>query len=181
MSVSIPTFISRPIALAPSSWREIAISLIAAHMTRSKPMRNATLCFLLLLLCPVFSFGQQWQVVQHVELFNQTQAIPVTTLLTPTDPSIYRISFYFSAGPETRPGFTVWEANLNGTELSGTSLNTQANVHCGNPSSFSSTSPVAISLKPRVPLTYQVQLAGLQPCQYNLTIIVEQLLTPEGQ
>ncbi len=137
-------------------------------------MRKAAICFIFALLCPVLSVGQQWQVVRHVELFNQTQAVPLTTLLTPTELSIYRIDFYFSAGPETGPGLARWDANLSGTELSGLPLNTTASVHCGT-SSWYSAPPVTISLKPQVPLTYQVQLLGLQGCQYNLAIIVEQL------
>lgn len=63
-------------------------------------LRNATTCFLLL-LCSAMAFGQdqpQWKVVASVVLFNQRQALPPTTILTPIGEGIYRLTLYFSGG-----------------------------------------------------------------------------------
>jgi hypothetical protein len=140
-------------------------------------MRSATICFLLL-LCSVLAFGQQpqWAVVANVVLFSQVQAIPQTTIFTPTEPGIYRLTLYFSGGGG-REGYReeVFEADLNGVDISGEAISYSPQVRCGTPI-INSVSPI-VSLKPQQPLTYDVTAFVYNAaCQYNLAITVERLM-----
>lgn len=142
-------------------------------------MRNATLCFLLL-LCSVLAFGQepQWTVVKHVVLMRQDLNIFQTTLLTPTEPALYRISLYLSGGVGSGPRTNaVWTATLAGTDITGARFEpTPLQILC-NQASWLSAPSITISLLPQVPLTYQViNGGGGLTCQYNLAITVEQLV-----
>ena len=141
-------------------------------------MRNAMICAVLM-LCSILALGQgqpQWTVVQHVTLSQQLQPIPQTTLLTPTEPGIYRITVYFSGGNET--GSSGWSEVLNGTDITGAPLGGvgDLNIPCRG-ANWSFTFPITISLEPNVPLTYQVRAYSQVPsCHYNLAITVEQLM-----
>lgn len=143
-------------------------------------MRKATsICFLLLALCSV-TFGQspQWTVVQNVVLYGQSQAISPTTLLTPSDPGMYRITMYFSTVSGISP-IGTFNALYSGTDVSGVEIGDGSGAVCGK-QGFHSSVPLTVSLKPNAPLTYQVR-ADIPPsssCVYNLAITVEQLLQP---
>jgi hypothetical protein len=142
-----------------------------------KTMRKAAICFLLL-LCSAIAFGQQqpqWTVVQSEVLSNQNQPI-AQTLLTPTEASIYRLTIYFSvvSGPSPQGAFelTVVGKDISGLPLTGTPFG----FGCGGPGFFQVSS--AISLKPNLPLSFEVKSFGIpsQGCVYNLAITVEQLV-----
>ncbi len=141
-------------------------------------MRYATI-FFVMMLCSTIAFGQgqpQWTVIQHVELSQQGHSIPQTTILVPTEPGIYRISVYFSVGGGTGSG--AWLEVLDGTDITGAPLEGYGTLElpCAAASWFSAP-PFTVSLKPQEPLTYQVKAStGAAGCQYNLAIIVEQLL-----
>jgi hypothetical protein len=139
-------------------------------------MRTAMICFVVM-LCTVVAFGQgqpQWTVIQHVNLSQQSQPIPLTTLLTPTEPGIYRLTVYFSGGTGTGVGY--WTEFLTGTDITGAPLGANLNVLCRE-INWQWTPPMTISLKPQVPLTYSVVSPnGAPTCRYNLAITVEQLL-----
>jgi hypothetical protein len=141
-------------------------------------MRRATLC-LLLILCSVIVFAQQpqWRTVASVALFNQTQAIPSTTLLTPSEPGIYRLNIYFSGGGGTAK-FGTFTERLAATDITGYKLGDSGNftVFCGMNRAWQWLPPVTISLKPNTPLNYEVDSYAVSPdCVYNVAITVEQL------
>ena len=139
-------------------------------------MRKTTACFLIM-LCSAIAFGQQqpqWTVVQSVVLFSQSQAIPQTTLLTPTEPGLYRLTVYFSGGGGASPQ-GAFDLVVVGTDISGVPSRTELGGPCAF-SRFISLSPI-VSLKPSVPLTFEVDNLGTSPgCVYNLAITVEQLV-----
>jgi hypothetical protein len=140
-------------------------------------VRKVTIWFVMM-LCSALAFGQepQWMVVRHVVLFNQTEAIPPTTLLTPTEPGEYRLSLYFS-GVGTTPGANQEGiADITGIDIAGAFLQTYVVIPCGFQPSYSSLPATTISLKPEVPLTYDVRFANRSGCLYNLVITVEQLV-----
>lgn len=134
-------------------------------------MRKLLICLLFLPLC---AFGQQWTVIQSVSVFNQTQAIPQTTLLTPSDAGVYRLTYYLSGGGGASPS-GYYNLILSGNDISGGYFNPNIVATCGI-EKFSSAAPI-ISLMPNEPLTYKVDAAGSLPsgCNYNLTITVEKL------
>jgi hypothetical protein len=142
-------------------------------------MRKAAI-FFLVLLCSAISYGQepQWTVVKHVFLTQQTANIFHTTLLTPTEPSLYRISAYLSGGVGGSPRTNaVWTATLAGSDITGAAFKpAPLQVPC-NQTVWLSAPSIIISLEPQVPLTYQViDGGGGLTCQYNLAITVEQLV-----
>jgi hypothetical protein len=55
--------------------------------------RKMTVC-LLVFLCSLAAHGQplQWSVVKSIVLLNQTASIPQTTLFTPTQAGVFRLS-----------------------------------------------------------------------------------------
>src|SRR5579864_9130694 len=96
----------------------------------------------------------QWTVIRHVVLYQQSAPISQTTLLTPTQPGIYRFTVYFSGGSGTGGG--RWLESLSGSDITGLSLGGLGSlgVLCGE-LLWQWTPPVVVSLKPEVPLTYQ--------------------------
>ena len=145
-------------------------------------MRNATI-YSLLLFCSGLAFGQQpqWTTVASVVLFNQSQAdrYKKTTLLTPTEPGIYRLNVYFSGGGGTNNPNGEWGfyTELNGFDITGQPLNFSQSVQCGFGMSAFWMPQVVVSLKPQHPLTYD--FGGMSPtpgCIYNVAITVEQLV-----
>lgn len=138
-------------------------------------MRNAILCFLLM-LCSVLAFGQepQWTVVKHLILTQQNTPIPFTTLLFPEDAGIYRVNISFSGSGTENTG--LWEAQLGGTDISGGQLNLGGEADCNVPN-WTPIPSVMVFLKAKVPLVYRVFGRSATPsCQYNLAITVEQLV-----
>jgi hypothetical protein len=132
---------------------------------------------LLVTFCSAIAFGQtaapQWRVIRHVVLYQQTEPIPQTTLLTPTESGIYRVTVYLSGGGGTGTG--RWLESLSGSDITGLPFSPgNLNVLCGE-LLVQGTPPVVVSLKPQVPLTYQVEGSGAPTCQYNLAITLEQL------
>ncbi len=139
-------------------------------------MRNATICFLLL-LCSVLAFGQepQWTVVKHVVLLNQTQSVRFENLLTPTEPALYRLSFYFSGNGNGAGQSGYYSVSLNGTDISGMPLGAGGYVLCYQ-IGWNSTTTTAI-LKPQAHLSYTVFADNSSTnCTYNLAITIEQLV-----
>ena len=140
-------------------------------------MRKVTICFLLM-LCSVWALGQQpqWIVVQNVVLFNQTTPIPLTTLLTPTEPGEYRLNAYFSGlGSGSDRNSNSGELDIVGTDLTGAPMSNSLGLSCAQPI-FSSLPTMTMILKPQVPLVYSVRLGGTGVCKYNLAITIEQLV-----
>ena len=87
-------------------------------------MREATIYFLML-LCSVLAFGQeepQWKVVKHVIFTQQMQRIG-GTLLVPTEPGIYRLNLYFSESGGGKGLNSYHQAQLQGTDVTGTTVN----------------------------------------------------------
>ena len=144
-------------------------------------MYKATIYFLLF-LCSVFSFGQQpqWTTVASVVMFNQDHADRRrVTLLTPTEPGIYRLNAYFSGGGGTNNSRGQWSFynELNGFDITGQPLYFSQSVECGFGMSAFWMPQVVVSLKPQRPLTYDVGGMSATPgCIYNLAITVEQLI-----
>ena len=141
-------------------------------------MRNAKV-FCVLLLGSVISFGQQqpqWTVVEHVELMQQSQTIPLTTLLTPAESGVYRLTAYFSSVGGTAA--TTWSESLSATDVTGGLVNGNLNLNCRTGHYWSSTPPITAVLKANAPVTYQVSNNGAATCQYNLVIVVEELQQP---
>lgn len=140
-------------------------------------MREATICFVMM-LCSVVAFGQQqpqWKVVQSVALFNQTNPIPPTTLLTPTEPGAYRVSLYFSGVPKTA-AYSNPVVQILGSDITGASIpNWLLQLSCNVPN-WLSIPATTISLKPQVPLIYELDTGNSSSCLYNLIISVEQLV-----
>jgi hypothetical protein len=143
-----------------------------------KFMRKVALSFLL--LCSAIALGQepQWTVVKHVVLFNQNQPIPQTTLLTPTEANIYRLTLYFSGGGTRVSPYEAFLLNVSGTDISGQSWSPTLILAC-NDLSVGGLPPYMVISKPNLPLTYQVDSRLIVPsadCTYNVTITVEQLV-----
>jgi hypothetical protein len=131
-------------------------------------------CFAML-LCSVIALGQQqpqWTVVQHVELTQQSQPIAPTTLLTPTESGVYRLTAYFSSVGGTAVG--SWTEFLSATDITGGLVNGNLALNCHSSRYWFSTPPITALLKANAPITYQVSSNG-GSCQYNLLIVVEQL------
>ena len=132
-------------------------------------MRKATICFLLV-LCSVIAFGQeepQWKVIKHLVLLNQNQFVRSENLLTPTEPALYRLSFYFSGNGK---GTGLYVGSLNGTDISGMPVNTGSDILCKQ-IGWNSTTTTAI-LKPQVPLSYTIFVNNarwlhIQPRDYS--------------
>jgi hypothetical protein len=145
-------------------------------------MRKATIYFLLV-LCSATAFGQQqpqWKVVASVVLFNSDQTIPYgTTLYTPTEPGIYRVSVYLSTtGSSNRQSRDSYVLEVLGYDISGfQTIDVETGVVCSTPT-FYSMPPLVLSLKPDVPLAYNLYayLQSASYCYYNLIISVEQLV-----
>jgi hypothetical protein len=133
----------------------------------------------LLLLCSSLSLGQtvpQWKVVKTVLLNNQTAAIPLTTLFTPTENSVYRLSAYMSAR-NLKPGlFDGWTFTFLATDF--VNKNTSGNFVqvVGGPPYQSLGAWVFTPLK-GTPVTYQVAEIGTPPpdAEYALAFTIEQL------
>lgn len=140
-------------------------------------MRKASVCFLLV-LCSTVAFAQQqpqWTVVSHLTLLQQNEMF-VTTLVTPTEPSLFRITVHFSGGQKGgRGGFDLV---LLGTDILGQQVGGQWHVSCNGNGDSSVVIPTM--LKPQAPLQLQVSDGNgdysLPTCQYNLAIAVEQLV-----
>jgi len=137
---------------------------------------RTTIVFFAVLLCSLVVVGQQqpqWTVVQHVELMQQGQPIAPTTLLTPTESGVYRLTAYFSSVGGTAAG--GWTEFLNATDITGGLVNGNLGLNCRSGHYWFSTPPITAVLKANAPVTYQVSSTGAATCQYNLLIIVEQL------
>ena len=135
-------------------------------------MKKVAIC--LLLLCATVAVAQQWQSVANVVVFQQNQAIPQTTLLTPTTPGLYRVTVYFSTNAMggNSPGY--FNESVTMQDISGQLDNFNIPVACtGNPRFEYTTIP--IGLAPNVPVTFALSASGTPgPCVYSMSIIVEQ-------
>lgn len=136
-------------------------------------MRNLVLA--LVVLASTLAFAQQWQTVQGIWLPGQSAGIPLTTIMTPSNPGIYRLTFYISGGGGAATG-GFFSAYLNATDISGQTQSTNLGSPCGLPRYISTTS--VVSLKVGEPLTYEVDSGNSElGCTFNLAITVEQLVT----
>lgn len=133
-----------------------------------------TLLFSLVVMFASLAVAQQWQVVSSVSVFNQNRGIASTTLLTPSDPGSYRVTFYLSSsGISNSPGY--YEAVVAMQDISGQSGTIDIPTACNGVSRFLPTIE-PISLKPGVPVTYAVNASGSPgACVYNLSIAIEKL------
>ena len=141
-------------------------------------MCKATICFLML-LCSAIALGQQpqWTVVQNVVLSNQNEDIAKTTIFTPTEPGLYRLTLYFSTSGNGTTGWFL--ETLFGTDISGQDLSHLAiyQLECSTAAAYRPIPPITIRLRPNTPLAYSVDsYRSNSPCVYNLAITVEQLV-----
>ena len=144
-------------------------------------MRKATICptigLMMMVLLSGIALAQepQWTVIEHVFLTQQTQSIEPTTLATPTEPGLYRISLYFSRGGLFGKG--SYAASLSGFDISGLPFGGGMTFDCASIAGWYSMPPTTLMLRPQSSLTYKVVSAnGQLSCYYNLAITVEQLV-----
>jgi hypothetical protein len=138
-------------------------------------MRRTLPAFLLVLVCCCVSVGQnapQWKVIKHISVKSDAP-IQLTTILTPTETSLYRITAYLTNN--ARPEGFAWQVNFNWQDTTGipgafsvaTPVNGDSNI---NPSSGTVMFPAAAG----TPVSYQVlQISGSSI--FYLTFVVEQL------
>ena len=133
--------------------------------------------YILLLLCASLAVAQQWQTVPgaNVTLYGQNQSVPLTTLLTPTEPGIYRLVTYLSVTGANSivPGFFHSAVYVQDAGNSAGYIY-QFTETCAVGGSGSS--PVSIlSLKPGVPVTYEINGQSVpQGCNYIFAVTIEQ-------
>lgn len=135
------------------------------------------LLFLLVLFAPMLCLAQQWQVVNSVALFSQNQAVQQTTLVTPSQSGLYRISMYFSvsSGVDVSPE-AYFDTTITGQDVTGLPNVIDVGLSCKR-TLFESVPTQNVALKAGVPLTYTVSTMGIPgSCTYNLGIVVEQLV-----
>ena len=140
-------------------------------------MRKLLVCLVLLML-PLLCGAQQWQVLPtSFAVFNQNQAVQQTTLVTPSQDGIYRISMYFSvsSGVDVSPE-AFFDTTLVGEDVTGLPNVIDVGLSCKK-TLFESIPTQNVALKAGVPLTYTVSTMGIPgSCTYNLGIVVEQLV-----
>ncbi len=137
-------------------------------------MRKVAIC-LILLWASLASAQLQWQTLpESVSVFQQNQAVKQTTLFTPSQPGIYRVTFYFSdMGIPLAPSY--YEALVTMQDISGKEQDIDVPITC-SPLAGDVPAMIVIALKPNIPLTYAVNAGGESGnCTYNLTVAVEQL------
>jgi len=130
-------------------------------------------CLILLLSAIAFAQEPQWTVVSNVVVYNQTQGVGQTTLFTPSETGLYRVSFYMSAPPYAGPLVGGVIAFYDGTDVSGVIIGEAITTPCRGTPSQQSTIPTTYALAAGQPFTYTVVGGG---CPYNLAIVVEQLV-----
>jgi len=150
---------------------------MAVISVEAKTMHRARI-FFLLLLCSATSVGQepQWTVIKHVILMQQDQSV-FGTLLTPSEPGIYRLNLYFSVSGQEKGRQSYFMAHIHGTDITGSPVDNGQLFYCDSAGAFWMP-PIMVALKPQEPLTYYVNRLQppTAPCQYNLGITVEQLV-----
>jgi hypothetical protein len=143
-------------------------------------MRKATICFLMLLWSAnAFAQEPQWTVVKHVVLFNQNQPILQTTLLTPTEANIYRLTVYLAGGGSRVSPDEAFLVDVRATDISGQPWDGVGLILPCNIQSVEWLPPATVISKPNLPLTYEVHSrlsVPLTDCTYSLAITVEQLV-----
>lgn len=137
-------------------------------------MRKPTIC-LLLLLCSLAAFGQsqpQWRVVQSIILPNQTAPITQTTLFTPTEAGLYRLTVYISA--TALSSGEEWSFGLIWTDLvEQNPFTLTVSAVRNGPGTITS----IFSPRRNTPVSFQVEAENSPPpnSHYNLAFTVEQL------
>ncbi len=133
-------------------------------------MRKATICLLVVLcLWGATSWrGQpQWRVVQYVALTAQTAPISQTTIFTPTERGVYRLTAYLSAGGNQ----ANWEWLFNWNDLDGGSFQTGLDSSDG-PSELGA---MVFAPQPGIPVTYATTAKPQLHGGYDLLFTIEQL------
>jgi len=134
-------------------------------------MRKTTMSLLVLLcLWGATSWqGQpQWRVVQHVVLTRQTAPISQTTVFTPTERGVYRLSAYLSAGGSPQAN---WEWSFYWNDLDGVGFQTSLDSSDGP----SQVGAMIFAPQPGVPVTYATTSNPQPHGGYDLLFTIEQL------
>jgi hypothetical protein len=147
-------------------------------LIRGFPMKR----LLLLIVVSTFSMGAFAQcaafpcVVAATSLTNQTQAIPPTTLLTPTTEGTFRINVYLTTGDGTNGGlhwdvFLRWVDGIRARNTDLSALTDQTNVPFGT---------IVVHNVAGQPLEYRTAVGAGTPHEgasrrYDLFLVVEQL------
>lgn len=144
------------------------------------------LCAVILLL-PMFALAQEAktkpapfnspQVVAKGKVLNQTAAIPVTTIFTPTQTGLYRFSAY-STGPVNTTASGYWNINLNWTDDFGPQNDEELLQNAGGgygSVGWPSGSVGTFEAVAGQPVTYSVTLSGSGGGSYSLYYTIERL------
>jgi len=139
-----------------------------------------TLCVLVLLL-PTFAFTQV--VVAKGKFPNQTTGILKTTLFTPTEDGLYRVSAYATVAKTSAAG-TQWAFNLGWTDDAGpqkeefvlSSYSNQVGPFI-NDYNFYGGAVRVFEAKSGIPITFSLSQRGSAPngAEYSLYYVLEQL------
>jgi hypothetical protein len=140
-------------------------------------MRNTAICLSVILGSWVAALGQnpvpQWKVVQAVSL-TQNTSVPTTTIFTPTESGVYRLSAYMSIKPDNQT-----DAGIVG-EFAWTDTSHQAaavpfGLPEGDNSLFFSVVPTMFRPLVGIPVTYFLNSTVSGTGQYNLVFTIEKL------
>lgn len=112
-------------------------------------------------------------IVAQLALTNQTGPIPQTTIFTPTQSGVYRISTYFeSNSPGTAEPYTLTLVYADDVDpLDNAVLVYPSNNYYGNPTGFSSFRALANN-----PVSIYTQGTAPQGYVYSLYITIEKLM-----
>jgi hypothetical protein len=143
-------------------------------------MRKVMLCGLVL-LCSCVSFSQtvpQWKVVKAVFLRNRTAAIQETTLFTPTENGLYRLSGYMSASNLQGIQNAFWSFILRYTDLTQLESNSSMLVQ-GNGGVINTIDSHVFAVLKGTPISYEVIKSDNPPpppdAEYTIAFTIEQL------
>jgi hypothetical protein len=136
-------------------------------------MRRLGLCSFLL-FASLTTFAQtkeqssesvpQWKVVKAISFVNQTQAVPLTALLTPQSDGVYQTEIYISSASESD-----WSLTLSWTDLANDPMTLIEGLGAGLPNLQTHW---IFSPLPGTPITYEIS-GGTG--SYNYTVVIEKL------
>jgi hypothetical protein len=139
-------------------------------------MRRSVFCSFLLFVC-LTAFAQQkakvnesvpqWKVVKVISLVDQTEAVPLTTLLTPKSNGVYQTELYISSASEND-----WSLTLSWVDLGNDPMSLTEDIS-GFAGGSNEQNHWVFSPLPGTPITYQISGSGSTP--YNYTVVIEKL------
>jgi hypothetical protein len=122
-------------------------------------------------------------ILAKAKLVNQTAPIPATTIFTPSQDGLYRVSVYMSQ-TQLGGGYGAWDFNLNWSDNAGTEGATPYELSDNNGfdghyvNNLNASLPGATILLEAirgVPVTYSVQALSSPAGSYELYYVVERL------